>query len=96
MSVLVPLSKPLKTHDGDVSVITLRDIEGKDIVAVRVPPVKFIEADGESHTEYRYDVVMQLAARLSGIDDILLGKLNGKDFHALSKAVLNIWNGSGE
>jgi hypothetical protein len=96
MTNTVSLSTPIKTHDGETSLLTFRAIAARDIVAVRVPPVKFVEAGNESHTEYRYDVVMQLASRLTGVDDILLGSLSAKDFHAVSQKVLAIWNASGE
>ena len=96
MPATVPLSKPLKTHDGETSTLTFRDVEAKDIVVIRTPPVRFVEANGESHTEFRYDAIMALASRLSGIDDLLLGKLGAKDFHRVSQEVLSLWNASGE
>ena len=96
MSKTVPLSKPLQTHNGEVSSLTFRDVDAQDIVTMRTPPVRFVEVNGENHAEFRYDIIMQLASRLCGVDDILLGKLKAKDFHVVSQAVLAQWNASGE
>lgn len=98
MPKTVPLSKALKTHDGDVMKLELRDINATDIVLARVAPYKLIsnKTEDEQHAEYRYDIVMELASRLSGIDDILLGALSAKDFHAVTLAVVQLWNAAGE
>lgn len=98
MTVTVPLSKPLKSHDGEITKLTLRDMTASDIVQSRIPPFKLVESSDETekHAEYRYDIIMQLASRLSGVDDIILGGMSAKDFHAVSKAVVMIWNASGE
>ncbi len=96
MTEKLPLSKPLKTHDGEVSELTLRELTAADIVQAKSPPLKFITQDGEQVAEYRYDVIMQLAVKATGIDDIVLGRLAPKDFHALSSRVVGLWNASGE
>lgn len=98
MPITVPLSKKLTTHNGDVDKLELRDMTATDIVAARFPPVRVIEkrGDDDMHMEFRYDIIMQLASSLSGVDDILLGSLNAKDFHAVSNAVVRLWNASGE
>jgi hypothetical protein len=98
MPFTVPLSKPLKTHDGEVTQLTLRDLTASDIVMARVPPVKLIanSKEDEEHAEFRYDIIMQLASRLTGIDDLILGGLSARDFHAVANAVVKLWNASGE
>lgn len=98
MPITVPLSKKINTHNGEVDKIELREMNATDIVSARYPPVRVIEkrGDDDMHMEFRYDIIMQLASRLSGIDDILLGDLNAKDFHAVSNAVVKLWNASGE
>lgn len=94
----VPLSRPLKTHDGEVSELKFRDMTASDIVMGRVAPYKVVVSkDGtEHHDEYRYDIIMELASRLCGVDDLLLGSLSAKDFHAVTLAVVLLWNAAGE
>lgn len=98
MAKTIPLSKPLKTHEGEVSKLELRDMQASDIVLARVAPYRVVETKegGEQHVEYRFDVVMQLASRLSGVDDLVLGALSAKDFHAVTLAVVQLWNAAGE
>lgn len=98
MAKTIQLSKPLKTHAGEVAEITFRDMSAADIVEARIAPYRVIERkdESETHLEYRFDVVMLLAARLSGIDDLVLGGLSAKDFHNATLAVVNLWNAAGE
>ncbi|MGZ6199188.1 MAG: phage tail assembly protein [Vulcanimicrobiaceae bacterium] len=94
MATTVPLSKPLTTHDGDVSTLTLRDVTAADIVSCKVAPYKF-DPNGTTY-EINYAAVMALASRLCGLDDLILGKLSAKDFHAVSQAILGLWSAAGE
>lgn len=92
----VPLTKPLLTHDGEVMELSFRDLTARDIVEARVPPIKLARVGDEVTQEYRYDVVMKLASALTGVDDLILGKLSAQDFHAVTNEVINRWNASGE
>lgn len=94
MAEKFPLSKPLTTHDGEVSELSLRDLTAADIVRAKSPPVKLIA--GDQSAEYRYDIIMELASAMTGVDDIILGKLTPKDFHRLASRVVALWNASGE
>jgi hypothetical protein len=98
MAKTIPLSSPLKSHDGEITKLELRDMTASDIVLARVAPYRIVESknEDERHTEYRFDIVMQLASRLSGIDDLVLGGLKAKDFHAVTLAVVQLWNAAGE
>jgi hypothetical protein len=96
MPTTVPLSKALTTHKGDVNELVLRDLDARDMVEVRQPPIKLARVGDEVTQEYRYDVVMKLASLLTGIDDLVLGKLSAGDFHKLTGAVVDAWNASGE
>jgi hypothetical protein len=97
MANTVLLSKPLKTHDGEVSLLTLRDLDAADIVAMKSSPFQVIRMQsGEVELIVKYDVMMQYLSRLSNLDPILLGKLGGVDFQVACNKVGDIWNGLGE
>lgn len=97
MAFTVPLSKPLKTHDGEISELSLRDIDAYDIVTMKTSPFQVIrQASGDVELIVKYDVMMQYLSRLSKIDPILLGKLSGVDFQVACNKVGDIWNGLGE
>lgn len=104
MPATVKLSKPLKTHKGDVMELELRDLTAADAVEMRVPPLNLIssrtgigaQSTNESRFEVRYDIAMGYVSRLSGIDTILLGTLPLKDFDACVAAVNKLWNEAGE
>lgn len=95
MAATVPLSKPLVTHSGEVRELILRDLTAADIVAVKVSPfIVIVNPDKTTRVEQRFDTLMTLASRLTGIDDIVLGNLKSADFHTLTQAVINEWNAS--
>jgi hypothetical protein len=97
MAITIPLSKPLKTHDGEVTSLTLRDFSAIDIVNGRVSPVKIVVNEDKTQTiDIRYDVAMAYLSKLTGVDDILLGALSGADFQKAVNAVIELFNSSGE
>ena len=97
MANTVPLSKPITTHDGETSTLTLRNLNAADIVAMKQSPFQVIRREGgEIELFVKYDVMMLYLSRLTGIDDIILGKLDGQDFQAACNKVGDIWNGLGE
>lgn len=97
MSKTVPLSKALKTHDGDVTKLELRDITASDIVEMKTSPYQVIRRDdGEVELVVKYDVMMKYLSRLSGVDDLLLGALKASDFQAACNVVGQLWNDVGE
>ena len=53
-------------------------------------------AGGDVEIEVKYDIMMAYLSRLSGIDDLILGKLSGKDFQLACSMVGDVWNGVGE
>jgi hypothetical protein len=97
MAYTVPLSKPLTTHDGEVSELSLRNIDAADIVSMKTSPFQVIRlSSGDVELIVKYDVMMQYLSRLSKIDPIVLGKLSGTDFQVACNKVGDIWNGLGE
>lgn len=96
MAEPIPLSRPLKTHKGEITELTLRELDARDIVEARQSPIKIGRVGEEVVHEYRYDVVMKLASMLTGHDEVVLGGLKGGDFHKLTAAVVDEWNRLGE
>jgi hypothetical protein len=97
MAKTVPLSKPLKTHDGEVRELKLRGLIASDIVAMKTSPFQVIRREaGDVELIIKYDIMMQYLSRLSGVDDLLLGAMEGNDFQAACNKVGDVWNGVGE
>ncbi|GAB7002310.1 phage tail assembly protein [Bradyrhizobium viridifuturi] len=94
----IKLSKPLKTHDGEVMELKLRDLTARDIATMRESPYKVIQRkdDGTVELEIRYDKMMAYLSLLSGVDDLILGDLSGTDFQSACNVVGEVWNGLGE
>jgi hypothetical protein len=93
----VPLSKALKTHDGEVKELKLRDIDAGDIVDMKQSPFQVIRREGgEVELLVKYDVSMKYLSRLSGVDDLILRGLSAPDFQRACSAVGALWNGLGE
>ncbi|OAF14123.1 hypothetical protein [Bradyrhizobium neotropicale] len=89
------LSSPLKTHDGVVNELNLRTPKARLIVKHGDPftirPVKNDKGETESH-EYVYDnkSMLQFAADMTGVDDLILSDLSVSDFMRLRGAITNI------
>jgi hypothetical protein len=97
MAKTVPLTKPLKTHDGEVMKLELRGLQANDIVAMKTSPFQVIRREaGDVELIVKYDVMMQYLSRLSGVDDLILGGMDGQDFQRACSVVGDIWNGLGE
>jgi len=84
MSTIIQLTHPITTHAGPVASLTLRDIVARDLVKMRTNPITFF-ADG--HYEVNYALVMAYLVELSGVDDLTLGDLPGKDFAKCQRAI---------
>ncbi|MDQ8700219.1 hypothetical protein [Hyphomicrobium sp. LHD-15] len=92
----VPLSRPLKTHQGDVREIVLRKPQFGEFIEIGpVENLVFSNADGEARQmESKIDLqrLMRWASRLSNIDQIVLSTLDPIDGYNLSKAVVEAVN----
>ena len=88
MPATIPLKKPLETHDGAKSSLVLRDPIGGDYVALGKLPFS-VKTEGEVREMVPdFKATMAWLSRLSGIDDIILGRLSRADFLSAS-GVLN-------
>lgn len=104
MARTVLLSKPLLTHQGEITKLELRDLTARDMVEMRVSPTSVAvhtEGVGNSRVtnqkfDVRYDIAMGYLTRLSGVDEIILGALPARDFDACVVALQELWNEAGE
>lgn len=93
--VIVKLSRPLKTHQGETKQLTFREPTARDYIAMRRVPfslmfhqeIRATRPDsagmrtGEMTTDF--DLAFQWAERLSGVELLLLETLKGKDVIAV-------------
>jgi hypothetical protein len=85
----VTLSKPLKTHNGDLSKLTLREPTARYFFEYGEPFKTRVgkNADGETTLDFDYDykVLAKFLTEMvvEGVDDLVLGSLRPIDFFAL-------------
>jgi hypothetical protein len=89
------LSSPLKTHDGEITEIKLKEPRASSLVKYndpfKVKPIK--DADGETEGfefEFNNKPMMQFLSDMTGIDDILLSNLTASDFMRVRLVAANI------
>jgi hypothetical protein len=83
---VVTLSKPLKTHDGEVTSLKLKEPEAHSFFDHGEPFKVRVISDGTGDRvdfEFYNAVFKKFLTDMTGIDDILLGKLRAADFMAL-------------
>jgi hypothetical protein len=88
----IPLSRPLVTHQGDVSFLTLREPTLSDYIALGDidTPVATEFVDGVAtvlRTHTYMDALIGWTVSLTGLDRIVLGRLSAVDSGALFAAV---------
>ncbi|MBO0123959.1 phage tail assembly protein, partial [Streptococcus pneumoniae] len=83
---IVTLSKPLKTHGGEVTTITLKEPTARSFFDHGEPfKVRVISDDSGDRIDFDFNnaVCKKFLADMSGIDDLLLATLRASDFIAL-------------
>lgn len=90
----VKLSKPLKTHAGEVSTLTLQEPTARSFIEHGEPFKMKVTRDDkdEVSVDFTYDnrIMSKFLSDMSGIDDILLGSLRATDFYALRTKATHI------
>lgn len=82
----ITLSKPLKTHDGEVTTLKLKEPEAHSFFNHGEPfKVRVISDESGDRVDFDFNnaVVKKFLTDMTGVDDILLGKLRAADFIAL-------------
>jgi len=86
------LSSPLKTHDGEVTELKLKEPKARLAVKYADPfqirPMK----DRDDQLEYIFNnaAVSQYASEMSGLDELILAELSVGDFYLLRQKIANI------
>ncbi|MEY9184553.1 phage tail assembly protein [Bradyrhizobium sp. USDA 313] len=90
MTTTFQLSQPLKTHNGEVSELTLKEPKAGLLVKYNDPFQ--IKPTSEGGFEYVFDnkSIMQFAAAMSGVDDLILSDLSVSDFMRLRNKIAEI------
>ena len=92
-SETITLSEPLKTHDGDVTTIKVNEPRARSFFDHGEPFKMRVVTDGEKeHVEFDYSqaVLKKFFMDMTGIDDIILGKLSAGDYFKLRNAMTNL------
>ncbi len=93
----VTLSKPLKTHNGETTSITLKEPTARLFFEYGEPFKIKPDSDGNLETTYNNAVFSKFLASMTGIDDILLGSLTTADYVKLRYIATSlIMSGAGE
>jgi hypothetical protein len=86
------LSNPLRTHDGEVTELSLRQPLARSFIKAGVPfnTVTENSEDGTQKVEFRFNTkaMFVFLADMSGLDEIILGKIAGSDVMPLFYTVV--------
>jgi len=81
------LSRPVTTHDGQVTVLQIREPIAQDFIDLGRLPFKTSGFGQNMQIEIDFGHAALWASRLTGLDDILIGKLPRGDFLGLITAI---------
>ena len=94
------LTTPLKTHDGELHELKLKYPKARTFIRVGVPFVNVVERtdDGATRTSLNFDAkkMMAFIADMSGVDDIVLGGMEGEDVMPLFYTLTAMLSGGGD
>ena len=94
------LTTPLKTHDGEVTELKLRYPKARAFIRIGVPFTNVVERteDGATRTSLNFDAkkMMSFVADMSGVDDIVLGNIEGEDVMPLFYTLTAMLSGGGD
>jgi hypothetical protein len=96
MSNTIKLSKPIKTHDGELNVLTLKAPTARSFISHGEPfKVRFVtEGDDVQRMELDFNnaVISKFLADMTveKTDDLIIGSLTATDFMLLRMSAANI------
>lgn len=85
------LSRPLKTHDGEVTTLTLKEPTGGAFVDYDDPFT--VKPDGETGNAtfvYHNKAFIKFLSNMTGIDDLILKGISASDFIRLRGVATNM------
>ena len=94
-TITFKLSSPLKTHDGEITEIKLKEPRASSLVKYndpfKVKPIKDESGETEGFEfEFNNKPMMLFLSDMTGIDDILLSNLSVSDFMRVRLVAANI------
>jgi hypothetical protein len=84
------LSRPLHTHKGDVTEITLKEPTAGTFIRAKGDPFKLRFIDGKPDYDFDSAASMAFLCEMTGLDQIVLEALPGCDFIGLRYALVNV------
>ena len=94
------LTTPLKTHDGEINELKLKYPRARSFIRIGVPFTNVVERtdDGATRTSLNFDAkrMMNFVADMSGVDDIVLGNMEGEDVMPLFYTLTAMLSGGGD
>jgi hypothetical protein len=92
-SITVTLASAIKTHEGEVSSILLKEPKARSFFDHGEPFKVRVIADGEKdRVEFDYDhkVLAKFLRDMTGIDELVLGTVAASDYFSLRNAATNL------
>ncbi|MEH2476192.1 hypothetical protein V1281_002638 [Nitrobacteraceae bacterium AZCC 2161] len=92
-SLTVVLASSIKTHDGEVSSIVLKEPKARSFFDHGEPfKMRVISHGDTDRVEFDYDhkVLAKFLRDMTGIDELILGTVAAKDFFSLRNAATNL------
>lgn len=89
----VTLSKPIKTHDGEIASITLKEPSARSFFSHGEPfKVRVVSDESGDRVEFDYNnaVLKHFLADMSGHDDLVLAQLRASDYTLLRQRAVNM------
>jgi hypothetical protein len=84
-----PLRKPIKTHGGEISELTLKAPSAGTFVRSGMPFTAINSADGSYYIRVEPEVMIKFISDMSGLDEIVLSGIDGRDAMPLFWSVVN-------
>lgn len=84
------LSKPLKTHKGDVSTLTLKEPTARSFVNHGEPFKVKITGEGNAEFEFFAKPSLGFLCDSTGLDEIVLSAMSGADFWRARQAMAGL------
>ena len=89
----VTLSTPIKTHNGDVSTIVLKEPKARSFFEHGEPFKMRVINEGERDRvefDYNHKILAKFLTDMCGIDDMLLGGMSASDYFLVRNAATNL------
>lgn len=86
-----PLSKPIQANGGEVSVLELREPEGKDLIEIGMP----MSFTAEGQTDIKMQVIAKYISRLASIPPNSVISISRQDLMSLALEIVGFFGEPG-